>query len=101
MRCSRNSDGPLINRRLRWARSSGGAVASVILSIAFPANSFARAARAAGACVTVFLIVSPSSTSWRIASERLGLVFLLSCPVVDLIQELIGQADCASGIGAS
>jgi|ERR1700689_1124843 hypothetical protein len=34
-RTSRNSSGPLVSRRWRWARSSGGAEGSMIFSIAF------------------------------------------------------------------
>jgi hypothetical protein len=38
-RTSRNSSGPLVSRRLRWVRSSGGASGSIISSIAFVASS--------------------------------------------------------------
>ncbi len=41
-RASRNSVGPLVRRRLRSARSSGGAAGSIIFSIAFVASSWAR-----------------------------------------------------------
>src|SRR6266446_2016645 len=46
-RSSRNSIGPLMSRRLRWARSSGGAVGSPIFSIALAASSAAREERPA------------------------------------------------------
>ena len=38
----------------------------------FVASSFARSARAADGCFTFVLIVSPSSTSRRIASDSVG-----------------------------
>jgi hypothetical protein len=38
-RTSRNSSGPVVRRRPRWARSSGGAEGSAILSITFAASS--------------------------------------------------------------
>jgi hypothetical protein len=63
-----------VSRRLRWARSSGGAEGSIILSIAFVASSWARNFRPgllvgpAGA-----LTVRPNSTRRRVASERVGL----------------------------
>jgi hypothetical protein len=60
-RSSRNSSGPLIRRRFRLAFSSSGAW-TVNLSIAFEAKSFARAARATGACFGLVLTVSPTST---------------------------------------
>ena len=72
-RASRNSVGPLVRRRLRSARSSGGAAGSIIFSIAFVASSWARnfrpdlATGRAGA-----LTVSPCSTSRRMASESVG-----------------------------
>src|ERR1019366_9641387 len=53
-RTSRNSSGPLVSRRRRWARSSGWAEGSPILSIASAASSAPRSARlpAAGAVFT-------------------------------------------------
>src|ERR1700738_2062896 len=43
-RSSRNSGGPLVRRRLRWARSSAGTAGSSFLSIVCVAISEARAA---------------------------------------------------------
>ncbi len=62
-----------MSRRRRWARSSGGAAGSIILSIAFAASSFARLARAADGCLAFVLTVSPSSTRRRVASESVGI----------------------------
>src|SRR4029434_10204856 len=68
-RSSRNSSGPLVSRRRRWARSSGAAVASSILSIASLASSRARNLRpglptGGGADP---LTVRPSSATWPMA----------------------------------
>jgi hypothetical protein len=41
-RSSRNSGGPLVSRRLRWARSSADSEFGTIVSIALAANSAAR-----------------------------------------------------------
>ncbi len=65
----------MVSRRLRSTRSSGGAAGSIIFSIVFAASSFARSERAArnlslGAAFV--FTVSPSSTSRRMASERLS-----------------------------
>src|SRR5437762_4234323 len=72
MRASRNSAGPLVSWCLRRARSSGGAVVSLILLMAVLASSFARAALAGDGCLAFGLMVSPSSTSRRMASDSVG-----------------------------
>ena len=72
-RSSRNSSGPLVRCRRRWARSSGGAAGSMIFSIAFVARSYARAAPNRWLGDAFVLSVSPNSTRRRMASERAGL----------------------------
>ena len=72
-RTSRNSSGPFIRRRFRLAFSSSSDAPTVNLSIAFDASSFARSARAAGACFGLLaLTVSPISTRRRMAPGRVG-----------------------------
>jgi hypothetical protein len=72
-RASLNSSGPLVRRRRRWARSSGGADGSIIFSICSAASSAARADRAG--LLTGFdgsSAFSPISTKRRMASGREG-----------------------------
>src|SRR5258706_14123906 len=70
-RSSRNSVGPLVRRRRRCARSSGGAEGSIIFSIAFVASSRARNRRPDLLTGLVVVLTSrPSSTRRRMASER-------------------------------
>jgi hypothetical protein len=70
-RSSRNSEGPFVSCRLRWARSSGGAAGSTIFSIALVASSWARNFRPSLLTgLAGVLTVSPSSTRRRMASER-------------------------------
>jgi hypothetical protein len=73
-RSSRNSTGPLVSRRRLWARSSGGADGSIILSIAFVASSDARAASNRWVGIVLVFTVSPSATRQRMALDRV--VFL-------------------------
>src|ERR1700733_15733330 len=77
-RTSRNSSGPLVRRRRRWARSSGGAAGSTILSIAFAASSAARNLRSGGLLTGLAeaFTVRPSSTRRRMASDLDTLCFL-------------------------
>jgi hypothetical protein len=72
-RTCRNSSGPLIRLPFRRAFSPLSGVAAVRLSIAFDASSLARSARAADPCLDLVRIVRPSSTSRRMASERVAL----------------------------
>src|SRR5258706_7531919 len=98
---SRNSDGPLMSRRRRWARSSGGAAGSIILSIAFAASSFARLARAADGCLAFVLTVSPSSTRRRVASESVGLSGCFSAhrETTKCIQQTWDRDEAGNGTG--
>jgi hypothetical protein len=68
-RASLNSSGPFSSRLLRLARTSTLAALSPRLSTTLAANSLARVAFR---CVGFTLVVSPSSTSRRIASERVA-----------------------------
>ena len=76
---SRNSDGPLIRRRLRFSRSSIGRVPSLSVSTICPASFDALAAAFPDTLAIVGrAFAKPNSTSRRMASEREGVSFNLA-----------------------